>query len=527
MPSPEGAGRRRRAASTGALRPGTSRPRDAKGRFQRRPITAPPGAPGARRSLFVTSEMSDFIKAGGLGEVAAALPRALRQRHDVRVLIPGYTPVLQRALGAEIVGRIAAHAGLPACEIALVHQPDGLPVYVLLNASLFARDGSPYVRDDGAEWDDNALRFATLSHAAAQIAAGQAGLDWTPDLLHLNDWPCALAAGYLRWSGTPVPSLLTIHNLAYQGLFPHAMAGALGVPDAARDALDFYGRLSFLQAGIVFADQVNTVSISYAQQITGPELGCGLDELLARRAAAGRLSGIVNGIDPSYDPRTDTHLQVPFSVNQWQGKNVNAQHVRRAFHLPQSRGPLFAVVSRLVHQKGLDLVVDVAPQIAAAGGQIVFVGQGERPIEQSVRALCARYPAHVAAMIGFEEVTARRVYAGSDFLLMPSRFEPCGLSQMYAQRFGSLPIAHATGGLIDTVDDGVTGFLFAEPSADALRRCVGRAFRTWRQPTLLSAMRRAAMLTPSGWERAGARYAELYTRTTTTRANATRMRAVG
>ncbi|PBJ84340.1 glycogen synthase GlgA [Lysobacteraceae bacterium NML93-0399] len=513
MPSPEGVGRARRATSAGAVRPKPPRFRDARGRFQRRPASPAASMSGARRSLFVTSEMSDFIKAGGLGEVAAALPRALRRRHDVRVLIPGYPAVLERALGAQIVGRTRAHAGLPACEIALVHQQDGLPVYILLNAALFAREGSPYVSADGMEWDDNAIRFATLSQAAAQIATAEAGLDWAPELLHLNDWPCALAAGYLRWSHSRVPSLLTIHNLAYQGLFPHAMAGALGVPDAARDALDFYGRLSFLQAGIVHADQVNTVSISYARQITGPELGCGLDELLARRAASGRLSGILNGIDASYDPRTDAHLQVPFSINQWQGKNVNAQHVRRAFHLPQSRGPLFAVVSRLVHQKGLDLVVDVAPQIAAAGGQIVFVGQGERPIEDSVRALCARYPAHVAAMIGFEEATARRVYAGSDFLLMPSRFEPCGLSQMYAQRFGSLPIAHATGGLIDTVDDGVTGFLFTEPSADALRRCVGRAFRTWRQPTLLSAMRRAAMLTPSGWDLAGQRYAELYART--------------
>lgn len=513
MPSPAGAERSPRVADTGRARPAVQRYRDTNGRFRaaRKIVAALPAT--ARRSLFVTSEMSDFIKAGGLGEVAAALPRALRRRHDVRVLIPGYAAVLARLEHITVVGRIAAHAGLPACEIALTHQRDGLPVYVLLNEGLFAREGSPYVSGDGKEWDDNAIRFATLSFAAAEIAAGRAGLNWAPELLHLNDWPCALAAGYLRWSGCQVPSLLTIHNLAYQGLFPHAMAPALGVPDAARDALDFYGRLSFLQAGIVHAEQVNTVSLSYARQITGPELGCGLDELLARRAAAGRLTGIINGIDPSYDPRTDLHLQVHFSVNQWQGKNLNAEHVRRAFHLPLSRGPLFAVVSRLVHQKGLDLVVDVAPQIAAAGGQIVFVGEGERAIEDSIRALCARYPAHMAAMIGFEERMARRVYAGSDFLLMPSRFEPCGLSQMYAQRFGSLPIAHATGGLIDTVDDGVTGFLFAEPSADALRRCIGRAFRTWRMPGLMSAMRRAAMLTPAGWDHAGQRYADLYART--------------
>lgn len=515
MPAPEGIGRHRRAAGRKTDATKSPRLRDASGRFRARIPTQSAGyaPPNARRSLFVTSEMSDYIKAGGLGEVAAALPRVLRRRHDVRVLIPGYPDVLADA-SPHVVGRVAAHAGLPACEIGIVHRPDGLPVYILLNAALFARPGSPYVRDDGLDWPDNAVRFATLSYAAAEIAAGRAGLDWRPDLLHLNDWPCALAAGYVHWSGTAVPCLLTIHNLAYQGLFPLADAAQLGVPASAVAALDFYSKLSFLQAGIVHAEQVNTVSVSYARQITDVEMGCGLDELLARRAAAGRLSGILNGIDASYDPRTDAHLPVHFSVNEWQGKNANAEHVRRDFHLPATRGPLFAVVSRLVHQKGLDLVIDVAPQIAAAGGQIVVLGQGEPKIEQAVRALCARFPAHVAARIGFEEQLARRIYAGSDFLLMPSRFEPCGLSQMYAQKFGSLPIAHATGGLIDTVDDGVTGFLFRDASADALRRCVGRAFRTWQMPRLMSAMRRAAMLAPDGWDVAGQRYAELYVRTT-------------
>ncbi|MCD7098047.1 glycogen synthase GlgA [Stenotrophomonas sp. MMGLT7] len=496
------------AAATADSDPRTPR-RDARGRFVRH---AQPIRVDARRrsSLFVVPEMSDFIKAGGLGDVAAALPRALRRRYDVRVLIPGYPAVLARGGRLQVVGRVLAHASLPACDIAQMEQGDGLPVYVLLCPALYQREGTPYVDASGQEWQDNAIRFATLSHAAAQIAAGQAGLDWQPQLLHLNDWPCALAAAYVRWSGGHTPCLLTIHNLAYQGLFPHALAPALGIPGAGLDDLEFYGQMSFLRAGIVHADHVNTVSISYAHQITAAGHGCGLDDLLALRAASGRLSGIVNGIDDSWDPRTDLHLQAHFDVNQWQGRGDNARQVRREFGLPDTRGPLFAVVSRLVHQKGVDLTCEVAPQIVAAGGQIVVIGGGEPQIERQVEALARRYPGHVGAHIGFDEALARRMFAGADFLLMPSRFEPCGLSQMYAQRFGCLPIAHATGGLIDTVDDGVTGFLFQGANADALRRCVLRAFRTFRLPGLLGAMRRAAMLCPSGWDAAGSKYLALY-----------------
>ncbi|WP_115556930.1 glycogen synthase GlgA [Xanthomonas campestris] len=492
------------------------RPRDARGRFIRPHERLPVALADTRGALFVVSEMADFIKAGGLGDVAAALPRALRHRYDVRVLIPGYRAVLARAGKVEIVGRVLAHAALPACDIGRIVQSDGLPIYILLSKELFERDGSPYVSTSGSEFEDNAIRFATLSHAAAQIAAGRAGLGWRPRLLHLNDWPCALAAAYVRWSGGTTPCLLTIHNLAYQGLVPYSMAAALGIPAERVSELEFYGQMSFLRGGIVHADHVNTVSVSYAQQITGPAQGCGLDRLLAGRAAKGALSGIVNGIDASWDPRTDEYLDSHFSVNHWQGRQANAAQVRKAFGLRESTGPLFAVVSRLVHQKGLDLICEVAPQIVAAGGQIAVIGGGEPEIEQQVAELTRRYPGQVGAFIGFEEGLARRMFAGADFLLMPSRFEPCGLSQMYAQRFGCLPIAHATGGLIDTVDDGVTGFLFQQASAEALRRCLERAFRTFRLPSLLSAMRRAAMLRPSGWDVAGKKYISLYERTAAT-----------
>lgn len=466
-----------------------------------------------QRVLFVAIEMADFIKAGGLGDVAAALPRAVRGACDSRVLLPGYPEVLQRLPQLQRVGQVSARAGLPACGIGMAVQADGLPIYVLLSPELYEREGSPYVDGQGQEWKDNAVRFATLSHAAAEIAAGRAGLDWSPQLLHLNDWPVAMAAAYVRWDRTTVPTLLTIHNLAYQGLFPYALAPVLGVPVEHLDELHFHGQMSFLQGGITNATRLNTVSLRYAQQITAPDDGCGLHDLLARRAAGGHLSGIVNGIDASWDPRRDIHLKAHFGIGEWTGRATNAHAVRSAFGLAPSAGPLFAVVSRLVHQKGLDITCDVAPQIVAAGGQLVIIGGGEPQVEAQVQALARRYPGRVGAFIGFEEALARQMFAGADFLLMPSRFEPCGLSQMYAQRFGCLPIAHATGGLVDTVEDGVTGFLFHGANADGLRRCVERAMRTFRLPGLLQAMRRAAMLRPGGWDAAGRAYLALYQQT--------------
>ncbi|KAF1016877.1 MAG: Glycogen synthase [Stenotrophomonas maltophilia] len=476
------------------------------------PLTlAPPRV--QQRVLFAATEMADFIKAGGLGDVAAALPRAVRSGCDARVLLPGYPEVLARLPQLREAGVVAGRGALPDCRLGLALQADGLPIYVLLSAALYEREGTPYADAYGQEWPDNALRFATLSHAAAEMAAGRVGLDWAPQLLHLNDWPVALAAAYVRWDGTPVSTLLTIHNLAYQGLFPRELAAPLAIPEAHLDELQFHGQLSFLQAGITHATCLNTVSLRYAQQITAPDDGCGLHELLARRAAGGHLSGIVNGIDPSWDPRSDQHLSAHFGIGEWGGRLANAQAVRAAFGLAPSNGPLFAVVSRLVHQKGLDITCDVAPQIVAAGGQLVIIGGGEPKVEAEVRALAQRFPGRVGAYIGFEERLARQMFAGADFLLMPSRFEPCGLSQMYAQRFGCLPVAHATGGLVDTVEDGVTGFLFHGANADGLRRCVERALRTFRLPALLQAMRRAAMLREGGWETAARAYLALYRQT--------------
>ncbi|HEY8381043.1 MAG TPA: glycogen synthase GlgA [Microvirga sp.] len=464
--------------------------------------------------LYVTSEIADFVKAGGLGEVSAALPRALREHYDVRVLIPGYRQVLAGAGPVEVIGRLPGTCGIPACDLGRVRTKDGLTIYIILSPELYDREGTPYGDANGVDWADNDIRFARLGLAAADLACGLGDSGWQPNLLHLNDWPSSLAPAYLTWRDRHVPSILTIHNLAYQGLFERERLGRLGIPDSAFhvNGVEFYGKLSFLKAGIFYASHITTVSSTYADEITRPQFGCGLDGLLKTRAEEGRLDGILNGIDESWDPTTDPHLASPFAPDDWRGKSANADEVRKTFGLAVSRGPLFAVVSRLVHQKGVDLAIAAAEEIVADGGQVVVTGRGEARFEHAMQALAARHPNAVGVRIGFDEREARRMYAGSDFLLMPSRFEPCGLSQMYAQRFGSLPIAHRTGGLADTIEDGVTGFLFKEMSLTGFVDAIKRGLQAFGSQSQLAAMRKAAMARPHGWSQAAGKYRDVYQR---------------
>lgn len=476
---------------------------------------APLAGSGRRpRILFVTSEIADYVKTGGLGEVSAALPRILRMYYDVRVLVPGYPQVLSSGEQISIVGRLPRQRDIPACELGQMVTADGLHLYVLICPELFDRGGTPYADETGADWQDNDIRFARLALAAADIASGRIAADWRPDLVHAHDWQAALAPAYLAWHGADVPTVLTIHNLAYQGLFDRGRLSGLAIPDSAYtvEGVEFYGRLSFLKAGLFYATHITTVSSTYAREITTPELGCGFDGLLRMRAEQGRLSGILNGIDASWDPRTDPHLVGHFEPGRWEGKQANADQVRRAFGLSVARGPLFAVVSRLVHQKGLDIAIDAAESVVAQGGQLVVTGRGERPVEEAFAKLAERHPGSVGVKIGFEETEARRMFAGSDFFLMPSRFEPCGLGQMYAQRFGSLPIAHETGGLADTIQDGETGFLFRSLTVASLTRAVRRAFDVFESPARINAMRLAAMRQEFDWKHSARSYRAIFSK---------------
>ena len=464
------------------------------------------------RVLFVTTEMDDFVRVGGLAAVSAALPRALRRLSDVRVLLPGYGEVVEQLTHLEIIGRCPALAEMPACSLGLASTKDGLPVYVLLCPQLYERPGNPYGDEAGQDWPDNDVRFGRLASVAAQLAAGTLDKNWAADLVHANDWQAALVPAYLAWSGVRIPTILTIHNLAYQGLFPKESLRRIGAPEASFhiDGLEFYDKLSFLKGGLNYASHLTTVSETYAKEITTAELGCGLEGLLRRRSDAAQLTGILNGIDESWDPRVCAQLAKQFGAGDWEGKRANSDYVRHQFGLAVSRGPIFGLVARLVHQKGIDLVLSAADEIIDAGGQIVVIGSGEPGIEKALIAAHRRRPDAIGVTIGFNDGQARRVFAGSDFTLMPSRFEPCGLSQMYAQKFGSLPIGHQTGGLAETITDGETGFLFAQPSTESFLGGIRRAFSTYVSKDRLDSMRRSAMARSFSWDISAACYGALY-----------------
>jgi starch synthase len=459
--------------------------------------------------------MDDFVRVGGLAAVSAALPRALRSHTDVRIMLPGYRDVVEQLTHIEIVGQCPALAEMPACSLGLSATRDGLPVYVLLCDELYDRPGNPYGDENGNDWPDNDIRFARLAAAAAELAAGTLDTNWAADLVHANDWQAALVPAYLAWRNVQVPSILTIHNLAYQGLFPRESLRRIGAPESSFhiDGLEFYDKLSFLKGGLVYASHLTTVSTTYAKEITTSELGCGLEGLLRQRSNAHELTGILNGIDESWDPRCCPQLAQQFGAGDWEGKRANGDYVRKQFGLAVSRGPIFGLVARLVHQKGIDLVLAAADEIVESGGQIVVTGSGEPAIERALLEAHYRRPDAIGVAIGFNDARARRIFAGSDFTLMPSRFEPCGLSQMYAQRFGSLPIGHQTGGLAETITDGETGFLFAQPSAESFLGGVRRAFSAFMSTERLNAMRLSAMARSFSWDLSAACYNALYRKT--------------
>jgi starch synthase len=478
-----------------------------------------PGRSGDRvsaiKALFVTSEVAGLAKAGGLGEVSAGLPLALRQRGiDVRILMPAYREVIAKLPNIDWTGDLPGRAAIPPARLGQTQLPDGTVLYLVAAPSLFDRRGTPYCTPEGADWVDNHLRFARLSLAAADIAAGRGGLGWTPDIVHANDWPGGLTPAYMRWGGTNVPTVLTIHNIAYQGNFDASQRHDLAIPDDAFDmhGVEFHGRVSFLKAGGFYASHLTTVSPTHATEITTESQGAGLHGLMQDRAARGQLSGIVNGIDESWDPGSDPHLPHHFESGDLNGKQANADAVRTGLCLRPSDGPLFGIVSRLVHQKGLDLVAEAANDIVENGGQIAILGLGDPAIEHMLSRTSRRHRDDIGVLIGFNEPMARRIVAGSDFTLMPSRFEPCGLTQMQAQRYGTLPIAYATGGLADTIDDGTTGFLFSNHSSDGLMTACHRAFDAYEDDAQLADMRRAAMARCFSWAAAAAEYEALYRR---------------
>jgi starch synthase len=475
------------------------------------------------RVLFAASECAPLTKTGGLADVACSLPSALRALGvDARVLLPGYRDVLASAVHPRRAVQLPRLGNFPAADLIEAQTPGGEPLLMLACPELFERDGGPYVDSAGQDWPDNALRFGYFSYVAAALCGPSSPHPWRCDIMHCNDWQTGLAPAYLHWSRQPgTPSLMTIHNLAYQGVFPPSLVPQLGLPPESFDinGVEYYGNMSFLKAGVYYASRVNTVSPTYAREIQSEPLGFGMHGLLTSRGAA--LEGILNGVDTTaWDAATDRALSATYDAQSLARKARNTSTLRQRFGLnPSSAVPLIGIVSRLISQKGIDLVVAAAERIVAMPAQLLVLGTGDTAIERELSALAERHRGTIAFMRGFDEALSHLIEAGADIFLMPSRFEPCGLNQMYSQRYGTPPIVRRTGGLADSVVDCTaetlaagtgSGFVFDEPTSDALLAAIARAVHAWHTPSLWRKIQRAGMAKDFSWNASARRYLGLY-----------------
>ena len=477
--------------------------------------------------LFVTPELFPLVKTGGLADVSGALPLELaRQGADVKVLLPAYPGVLEGLVSTELAASVDDLFGGPARLVA-GRASTGAAVLAIDAPHLFARQGNVYLGPDGKDWPDNARRFAALAWLGAEIGLGRL-LGWQPDVVHAHDWHAGLAAAYLALSGAGhPPTVQTIHNIAFQGTFPAGLLAELRLPPQAFsiEGVEFYGHIGFLKAGLHFADHITTVSPTYAREIQAPEHGMGLDGLLRHRA--GQLTGILNGIDEAtWNPAQDFHIPSQYHYAELANKAPNKAELKRRLRLDRSvDGPLFCIVSRLAYQKGLDLVLAALPNLLARGGQLALLGTGEAGLEAQFHAAAAAAPA--ASPVSRTSTSGFRI--SSRPARMPSScrrdFEPCGLTQLYGLRYGTLPIVSRVGGLADTVidaneaalNDGVaTGFQFAPPTAGALGLALSRAFEVFAQPAAWQRMQRRAMTRDVGWHRPAELYPALYRRLVST-----------
>lgn len=482
---------------------------------------------GRMRVLFTSSEVYPLAKTGGLADVSGALPPALAALGaDLRLLMPAYPQALA-ALDGPITARteIAAPFGLgkvSVLEAPLPGHSGDVKLLLLDCPALYDRPGGPYQDETGADHADNARRFGLLSWVAARLSQTDSPLGWVPHILHLHDWQTALAAAYLHAWGGPRPAIATtIHNMAYQGLFPADTLDLLELPRSlfTIDGVEFWNQVSFLKAGLVYGDSITTVSPSYAREIQSPAQGCGLEGLLSARAKD--LHGILNGADyATWDPSSDPLLNNQRDAADFTAKAAAKAALQREFGLPEQKdAPLFVIVSRLTAHKGMDMVLAAIPALLQAGGQLAVLGTGEKALEDGFRAAATAHGEGVSVRIGYSETTAHRLIDGGDVLLMPSRSEPCGLTQFYSFRYGTLPLVHRTGGLADSVVDtsydslashAANGFVFPEPNLGALTWCIERAVAMYRIPDRWNEIRRNAIALDFGWARSAARYMALY-----------------
>lgn len=466
------------------------------------------------RVLSVASECVPLVKTGGLADVVGALPAALAgQGWEMRVLLPCYRALKPLTPKLSEVWRSEDLFGGPARVWS--GQQSGISVLLLEADHFYDREGGPYAGPSG-DWPDNALRFAALSWAGAEIAKAGLSDGWKPDVLHGHDWQAGFASAYLAYGGKPVPSVITVHNIAFQGWAPASAIGDLRLPPEqfTSAGLEYYGGLSSLKAGLVTADRITTVSPNYAAELRRPEFGMGLQGVIAARSDV--VSGILNGVDEDvWSPELES---IPYSARSMKGKAANREALCREFDLDVT-GPVAILVSRLTDQKGIDLVAGAMPGFVAGGGGLIVLGSGDPALEAAMRELQKAYPKRVAVHIGYDESLSHRLFSGGDAVLVPSRFEPCGLTQMYGLRYGTVPVVSAVGGLADTVIDAspaalaigaATGIVFHPVDGLALGQALARLLALYADRKIWAKVQKTAMAQPVGWEQSARAYAALY-----------------
>jgi len=478
--------------------------------------------PEKLKVLFATSEVAPLIKTGGLADVSGALTGTLMGLGvDVRVLVPGYPQVMDALKTRGKAANLPSLPGVPPATLIASKLPSGVPLLVI-DCALYQRGGGPYQDTSGSDWPDNDLRFGMLSWIGALLSAPDSPFSWRPDIVHCNDWQTALIPVHLNYAASPrARTMVTIHNLAFQGVFPPQTAGRVGLPPQAfaMDGVEYYGNMSFLKGGLQYADRITTVSPSYAEEIQGEPLGMGLQGLLARRRDA--LTGILNGIDTdAWDPESDPYIERYYNASRISAKDDNKRALQLRMGLDDAPEiPLFGVVSRLTQQKGHDLTAAIAEAIVRMPAQLAVLGSGDVALQQQFRAIAAKHPGKIAVQIGFDEGLSHQIEAGADIFLMPSRFEPSGLNQMYSQRYGTPPVVHATGGLRDTVVDTnpdtlkkrrATGFVFAPLDAATLLETCQRAAAAFHDKKLWRQIQKYGMARDFGWEGRAQQYLDLY-----------------
>jgi len=479
--------------------------------------------------LFVTSEAFPLIKTGGLADVSGALPKALKNlanfNGDIKLLIPGYSEVLAKLTKPKRIASIIV-LGQP-CDIIIGEMPgngtSGIDVISIKNTALYERPGGPYNDENGADWPDNALRFAVLSRVASLLCSKNSPLkNWLPSIVHCNDWQTGLTPAYMKLTdNSPVKSVLSIHNLAFQGNFDANWLARLELPAKhfQINGFEFFGQISFLKAGVFYADQLSTVSPTYAKEIQTEPYGCGLQGLL--KARTNDLTGILNGIDKQeWNPATDGLLPKNYSSQRITGKRLVKRALQQQLGLKiDANAPLLGVVSRLTHQKGLDLLPEIMPELIEQGCQFAILGSGDKALENSFNALKKRYPENVSTYIGYRESLSHNIMAGSDMFIMPSRFEPCGLNQLYGLAYGTPPIVSATGGLIDSVcgvnklslkNKTATGFVIESVTSASLLGTIKYAIATWKDKRIWRSIQTNGMKKDISWASSADLYLKLY-----------------